>query len=184
MKRTEKAVVEPVVASEELVNTPQVEGIVVNGGEDVSSLAAVESAVIKNTPEAVVADDEVGEKVTLEDGAVAEVILVEDILDTNEEVENIKDPALEQASEDEFISSGPESLGKEELKATKYDLDDAEESSSECLVEIVFCTKQALENYLTSHKAEDKVVQESKGGNFVSIHSREIYIPLSLLTKK
>ena len=181
MKRTEKAVVEPVVASEELVNTPQVEGIVVNGGEDVSSLAAVESAVIKNTPEAVVADDEVGEKVTLEDGAVAEVILVEDILDTNVEVENIKDPALEQASEDEFISSGPESLGKEELKD---DLDDAEESSSECLVEIVFCTKQALENYLTSHKAEDKVVQESKGGNFVSIHSREIYIPLSLLTKK
>ena len=180
MKRTEKAVVEPVVASEELVNTPQVEGIVVNGGEDVSSLAAVESAVIKNTPEAVAADDEVVEKVASEDGAVAEVIVVEDILDTNVEVENIKDPALEQASEDEFISSGPESLGNEEPKEPE----DAEESPSEGTVEVVFCTKQELDEYLTSHKAEDKVVQESKGGNFVSIHSREIYIPLSLLTKK
>lgn len=163
---------EGLIAGSGAVNT--VEDIVVADSTDVTALDKVEKAIIENSKEAVVEDDAVEETVVVEDDAIAEAAVVEDVVDSNEEVEGIQDPALENATEADFISSGDETAGPVE------DMLDKKETPEDT----VFFSLSVLDEYLASHKAEDKIIQESKGGNFVSIHSKEIYIPLSLLVRQ
>ena len=39
---------------------------------------------------------------------------------------------------------------------------------------------EKLQSYLDSYKDEDKIIQESKGGNFVSNRDHTVYVPLAL----
>jgi hypothetical protein len=40
-----------------------------------------------------------------------------------------------------------------------------------------------LEEYLLSAKPQDKIIQESQGGNFISNMDHTIYVPISLFIK-
>jgi hypothetical protein len=42
---------------------------------------------------------------------------------------------------------------------------------------------ERLEEYLLSAKPQDKIIQESQGGNFISNMDHTIYVPISLFIK-
>lgn len=62
------------------------------------------------------------------------------------------------------IYDGPEPAKEKVIQATKLSLED----------------NKKLEEYLSGFKDTDRIIQESRGGNFVSVNTREVYVPLSL----
>ena len=107
---------------------------------------------------------------------ISEETAAEDVIDTNlDSVEN-------QSVGEEEIEDQHES--KDETNGDDiHQVQDSEEPH-EFDPEMKYnFSAEVLEDYLSSYKAEDKIIQESIGGNFVSNRDHSVYVPLSLFVK-
>ena len=107
---------------------------------------------------------------------ISEEFPAEDVIDTDlDSVEN-------QSLEEEEVGDQDES--KNEVNGDNiYQVTDSEEEPEFDPESKYDFSAEVLDEYLSSHKAEDKIIQQSVGGNFVSIRDHTIYVPLSIFIK-
>lgn len=172
--------------------------------EAMSQAAKQAAAVIEQTAtEATIAED----AAAVVDIPVAEVE-AEHVVDTRpvvEEEEVFTDPAamapvdmsveiaaeaienLPELTSAEEIIETPDLVVEEETVGEDFDKseDNSQDLDEETLVaaenEAIYTLSiERLEAYLASDKDQDRIIQESRGGNFISSMTHEIYVPLSL----
>jgi hypothetical protein len=138
----------------------------------------VEQEAVNNVPVDVIqetADIEVPEEIEPVElvEEISEETAAEDVIDTD--LAGIAEQGVidEQAAEDQQGSNN------EDMEQVQ-DSEEPHDFDSE--VKYKF-SAEVLEEYLSSYKAEDKIVQESIGGNFVSNRDHSVYVPLSLFVK-
>lgn len=100
-------------------------------------------------------------------GPGPEDMLLDEYMETTNEIKNID---VVDEEEKELIESG--TIGDNNA-------DESNGNSSESLPKYTFSEK-VLDEYLASTKQEDRIVQESRGGNFVSNKTHVIYVPITL----
>jgi hypothetical protein len=131
----------------------------------------------------------VQEEVTAD--TVEKVVISGDVIKEILNTESVDESPADDTMTEDLIEAAPEAEtdGSEEYEEPK-----GEEAVEEEAVEVVeeeeealegkydFCPKK-LEAYLNSVKQEDKIIQASVGGNFVSNRDFTVYVPLSLFIK-
>lgn len=162
---TKNTPVEKVTAEKPVAETV-VEKIIGTGVEDIPAVSehALKEDVSSKPEESVTAAEVIEEHY---DGPLAqeEIIEKEDLAVIEKEM-----PSTEESlEEEEKVKDVPEDEGMDEQAET------APENES-----IYSFSVEKLEAYLASDKEQDKIVQESRGGNFVSSKDRVIYVPITL----
>lgn len=100
-------------------------------------------------------------------GPGLEDTLLDEYVETTNEIKNID---VVDEEDKELIESGP--IGDNNA-------DENNGNNPESLPKYTFSEK-VLDEYLASTKQEDRIVQESRGGNFVSNKTHVIYVPITL----
>jgi hypothetical protein len=113
-----------------------------------------------------------------------------------EEIENGEVPQNEGPDEtgnelqpgDEITDPDPVEIPEEEMQVGDIQDESQDESQDEAMpedpgAELSGDSAKRLEEYLLSAKPQDKIIQESQGGNFISNMDHTIYVPISLFIK-
>jgi hypothetical protein len=165
----------PAVVEQEAVNN-----ITVNAAQGTPVIETVEEIV-----DSVEAVEEVVDSVdTVEEIAVPAETAAEEVVDTDTDRIAEQDAVNEAVTEDQQelnTDSNEEQINPETGEEPQVeDSVEAEEVDPELKYDF---SAKVLEEYLSSYKAEDKIIQQSLGGNFVSNRDHAVYVPLSLFIK-
>jgi hypothetical protein len=107
---------------------------------------------------------------------------IEDATDT--ETPEVEEAIVNIPEEEEEVSAGDEveEEGIQPGMEDSQDEDMPEDHEAEFEGKYDFSAKR-LEEYLLSDKGQDKILQEFRGGNYISTTDHTIYVPLSLFIK-
>jgi hypothetical protein len=127
--------------------------------------AAAEAVAKIEADEAQQAAEVVAQMEVIEEAPIADLdtpAVSDGIEEDQQEVEEPQDE-VEEPQDESQDEAMPEDPGTESELIGKYSF-----------------SAEKLEEYLRSDKQQDKIIQESRGGNFVSITDHTVYVPISL----
>lgn len=106
----------------------------------------------------------------------------EPLVETSEEIANMS--IVETAATTKVEENYEQIDFEEDLEFNKAENDNTEDNKKGPVEDSKYTfSESVLNDYLESDKQDDRIVQESRLGNFVSNRTREIYVPLSLFLK-